>query len=51
MKSSGVKFMKILSENPKIKIYNDDCLNVLKNMPDKSVDLLIRKGVKEFEKI
>ena len=33
--------MKILSENPKIVIYNDDCLNILKTMPDKSVDLVL----------
>ena len=33
--------MKILSENPKIEIWNDDCLNVLKTMPDKSVDLVL----------
>lgn len=31
----------ILSNNPKIEIWNDDCLNVLKNMPDKSVDLVL----------
>ena len=33
--------MKILSTNPKIEIWNDDCLNVLKTMPDKSVDLVL----------
>ena len=33
--------MKTLSQNPKIEIWNDDCLNVLKKMPDKSVDLIL----------
>ena len=33
--------MKILSENPKIEIWNDDCLEVLKTMSDKSVDLVL----------
>jgi site-specific DNA-methyltransferase (adenine-specific) len=23
------------------KIYNDDCLNILKQLPDKSIDLLL----------
>ena len=33
--------MKILSEHPKIEIYNDDCLEILRNMSDESVDCCI----------
>lgn len=32
---------KTLNQNPKIEIYNADCLNVLKEMPDNSVDSII----------
>ncbi|MDD5014629.1 MAG: site-specific DNA-methyltransferase [Atribacterota bacterium] len=41
--------MKILSDTPKIEIYNDDCLNVLKTMPDKSVDLVLTDPPYNFE--
>ena len=31
----------IFEDQDKIKLYNDDCFNILKNMPDKSVDIFI----------
>jgi DNA modification methylase len=30
----------ILNNNPKIEIFNDDCLNILKNLNDKSINLI-----------
>jgi len=42
----------ILSENPKIELYNDDCLNILKDIKDKSINLLCSDppyGVRKLE--
>lgn len=32
-----------------INLYNDDCLNILKKIPDKSIDLVVTDPPYEFE--
>lgn len=48
----------ILSEHPKIELFNGDCINILKNLEDKSIDLIctdppygVRKGKNDGSEI
>lgn len=33
--------MKIMNDSDRIKIYNDDCINIIKNIEDESIDLIV----------
>jgi site-specific DNA-methyltransferase (adenine-specific) len=37
----GVEVSEILCEKPRIELYQGDCLEVMKQIPDKSVDLVL----------